>query len=84
MKADFPETERRTATVLFTAGPLVYLASIALAVVSPYVFLAFQGALALYYALTPYRAVSAGEILRLNESLVTRHEVPALSGCVQR
>ena len=53
LKADFPETERRTATVLFTAGPLVYLASIALAVVSPYVFLAFQGALALYYAFDP-------------------------------
>ena len=53
LEPDFPESERRTATVLFIAGSFVYISSIGLALISPYVFLAFQAALAAYYALDP-------------------------------
>jgi uncharacterized membrane protein len=49
----FPEEQRRTATVLFTAGALLYGAALGLAFVGAYAFLAVQGALAVYYALDP-------------------------------
>jgi uncharacterized membrane protein len=53
LEPDFPESERKSATVLFIAGSFVYISSIGLALISPYVFLAFQAALAAYYALDP-------------------------------
>ena len=49
----FPEDQRRTSTVLFLVGNGVYLTSIGVAFISPYLCLAFQGALAVYYALDP-------------------------------
>ncbi len=50
---DFPESERRTSTMLFIAGTGIYALSIVIALWSPYVCLAFHGALAVYYALDP-------------------------------
>ncbi|HLI01031.1 MAG TPA: TMEM175 family protein [Acidimicrobiales bacterium] len=49
----FPESERRTATLLFNAGSLAYAAAIGVAFVDAYAFLAVQGALAVYYAFDP-------------------------------
>jgi uncharacterized membrane protein len=49
----FPETERATATVLFTIGPPLYSMSIIVAFINAYACLAFHAALALYYALDP-------------------------------
>ena len=51
---DFPESQRATSTVLFTAGTVAYLVSIGVALIfSPYICLAFHGALAAYYAFDP-------------------------------
>jgi len=50
---DFPETQRSVATILFVAGAFVYVASIGVALINPYLCLVFQGALALYYAFDP-------------------------------
>jgi uncharacterized membrane protein len=50
---DFPESQRRTSTILFVAGTGVYLVAIGVALINPYLCLAFQGALALYYAFDP-------------------------------
>ncbi len=50
---DFPEAQRNMATILFVAGAFVYTASIAVAFINPYLCLAVQGALALYYAFDP-------------------------------
>ncbi|HZD64942.1 MAG TPA: TMEM175 family protein [Acidimicrobiales bacterium] len=49
----FPEAERGRATVLFSLGAVVYTASVGIAFLSASVFLALQGALAVYYALDP-------------------------------
>lgn len=49
----FPEAERRTATLLFTAGTIPYTLSIGVALLSPFACLAFHAALAVYYALDP-------------------------------
>jgi uncharacterized membrane protein len=49
----FPETERVTATVLFTIGPAMYTISVVVAFIDAYACLAFHAALALYYALDP-------------------------------
>jgi uncharacterized membrane protein len=49
----FPEDQRRTANILFTAGGLVYLASIGVAFINPYACLAFHAVLAAYYAFDP-------------------------------
>jgi uncharacterized membrane protein len=49
----FPEEQRRTATVLFTIGPVIYLFTIVVALVNAYACLAVHGALAVYYALDP-------------------------------
>jgi uncharacterized membrane protein len=49
----FPEAQRTMATMLFVAGAFVYGASIGVAFINPYLCLAVQGALALYYALDP-------------------------------
>jgi uncharacterized membrane protein len=51
--SSFPEDERHTATLLFTAGALVYAAAVGLAFVNAYAFLVLQAALACYYALDP-------------------------------
>jgi uncharacterized membrane protein len=50
---EFPEAQRTIATILFIAGPFAYSVSIGLAFVNPYLCLAFQGCLAVYYALDP-------------------------------
>ena len=49
----FPEEQRRTTTLLFTAGSVPYTVSVAVAFVSPYVCLAFHAVIAVYYALDP-------------------------------
>ena len=49
----FPEDQRRTATMLFTAGPVIYAGTIVIALVNAYACLALHGALAVYYALDP-------------------------------
>jgi uncharacterized membrane protein len=49
----FPEEQRRSATVAFTAGPVVYTLAIGIAFISAYAVLAFHGLLAVYYAVDP-------------------------------
>lgn len=49
----FPEEERRTATLLFTVGVLLYTLAVGVAFWNAYVFLAVQAAFALYYAIDP-------------------------------
>jgi uncharacterized membrane protein len=49
----FPEEHRKPATVLFTVGVGIYTVSIGVAFINPYAALAFQGLLAVYYALDP-------------------------------
>lgn len=53
LKSTFPEAQRRTATLAFTLGAVVYALSIGIAFVNAYACLAFHGALALYYAFDP-------------------------------
>jgi uncharacterized membrane protein len=53
LRADFPEEERATATLLFTFGVVVYTISVGVAFLNAYAFLALQGALAVYYAFDP-------------------------------
>jgi uncharacterized membrane protein len=53
LRPEFPEERRREATIAFNAGSVVYTAAVGIAWVSPYAALAFQGALAVYYALDP-------------------------------
>jgi uncharacterized membrane protein len=62
LEPDFPESQRATATLLFTIGTVVYTASIGVAFIDPYACLAFHAALAVYYALDPVsrRASRAG------------------------
>jgi uncharacterized membrane protein len=63
LRADFPEGERATATLLFTFGVLVYTLAVGVAFLNAYAFLALQGALAVYYALDPIsrRVVRQGQ-----------------------
>jgi uncharacterized membrane protein len=63
LRADFPEEQRATATLLFTVGVLVYALSIGVAFLNAYAFLAVQGLLAVYYALDPIsrRAARQGQ-----------------------
>jgi uncharacterized membrane protein len=49
----FPESERRTATVLFTIGTVLYTVTVVIAFINAYVCLAAHAALAVYYALDP-------------------------------
>jgi uncharacterized membrane protein len=49
----FPESERRTATILFTGGSLAYTLSVGIAFINAYACLAFHAALAVYYAFDP-------------------------------
>jgi len=53
LRPEFPEAQRTVATILFIAGAFVYCASIGVAFINPYLCLAVQGLLALYYALDP-------------------------------
>jgi uncharacterized membrane protein len=53
LRPDFPEGQRKMATVLFSAGVLFYAIATGIAFLNPYVCLAFHGALALYYAFDP-------------------------------
>jgi uncharacterized membrane protein len=49
----FPEAERRTASLLFSLGGVVYAAGIGVAFLDAYAFLGLQAALAVYYAFDP-------------------------------
>ena len=49
----FPEAQRRTATLAFTLGAVVYAVSIGVAFINAYACLAFHSALAVYYAFDP-------------------------------
>jgi uncharacterized membrane protein len=49
----FPESERATATVLFTLGTVLYTIAVVIAFINAYACLAFHALLALYYALDP-------------------------------
>jgi len=53
LHSGFPEEQRRTATVAFTAGGVIYTLAIAIAFVSAYAVLAFHFAAAVYYAVDP-------------------------------
>jgi uncharacterized membrane protein len=53
LNPDFPESQRRVSTALFTAGVVFYVISIGVAFINPYACLAFHAALAIYYALDP-------------------------------
>jgi uncharacterized membrane protein len=50
---EFPEEQRRRATVLFNIGPFLYGVTILVALINAYACLALHGALAVYYALDP-------------------------------
>jgi hypothetical protein len=49
----FPESQRRLATTLFLAGPVLYVVAIGIAFINAYACLAFHAVLAIYYALDP-------------------------------
>ena len=49
----FPEDQRRTATVIFTSGTVVYPATVLIGLLNAYACLAVHGALAVFYALDP-------------------------------
>jgi hypothetical protein len=53
LTSSFPESQRRTATLAFTLGAVVYALSIGVAFINAYACLAFHGALAVYYAFDP-------------------------------
>ncbi len=53
LRSDFPESERRVSTLLFTMGGLIYAASVGVAFLNAFAFLALQAALAVYYAFDP-------------------------------
>jgi len=56
----FPEAQRRSATMAFTAGSVVYTFSIAIALINAYALLAFHFLAVVYYAVDPLsRRVSA-------------------------
>ena len=50
---DFPEEARRSATVAFAGGGVVYTLAIGIAVINAYAALAFYALLAVYYAVDP-------------------------------
>jgi uncharacterized membrane protein len=53
LEPSFPEGERRMATLLFTAGAIVYAVSVGVALINAYACLAFHAALAVFYAFDP-------------------------------
>ena len=50
---EFPESERKMATLLFSLGVVVYTLGVGVAFLNAFAFLAVQGGLAVYYALDP-------------------------------
>lgn len=56
----FPEDQRRSATVAFTVGAVIYTVAIGIALISAYAVLAFQGLSAVYYAVDPLSRRIAG------------------------
>lgn len=50
---DFPESQRKIATLLFSIGTVAYTLSIGVAFINAYACLVFHGVLAVYYALDP-------------------------------
>lgn len=61
LQPTFPESQRAMATILFTLGVVLYTIAFGLAFLNAYVFLAFQAALAVYYALDPISRRAARE-----------------------
>ena len=53
LHARFPEEQRRSATVAFSAGSAVYTLAILIALVNAYACLAFHALMAVYYAVDP-------------------------------
>jgi len=53
LHAGFPEEQRRSATVAFSGGSVVYTLAIGIALINAYALLAFHALLALYYAVDP-------------------------------
>ncbi len=53
LSPEFPESQRKTSTLLFVAGTVFYAISIAIGLFAPILCLAFHGALAVYYAFDP-------------------------------
>jgi uncharacterized membrane protein len=53
LKEDFPEAQRRASTVAFVSGTGVYVISIGVAFINPYLCLGFHAALGLYYGFDP-------------------------------
>ena len=53
LHADFPEGRRRSATVAFTAGSVVYTLALIIAVINAYACLVFHALMAVYYAVDP-------------------------------
>ena len=61
LDAAFPEEQRRGATVAFSVGSVLYTLAVGIAVINAYAALAFQFALAVYYAVDPLsRRLRAG------------------------
>jgi hypothetical protein len=53
LNADFPEAQRRSATVAFTVGSALYTLAIGIAFINAYAVLAFHFVAAAYYAVDP-------------------------------
>jgi len=53
LHSSFPEDQRRSATLGFSSGTVVYTLAIGLAFVNAYALLAFHAAMAVYYAVDP-------------------------------
>jgi uncharacterized membrane protein len=53
LKPEFPEEQRRRATVAFTFGTAIYLATIVVGLINAYACLAIHGAIGVYYAFDP-------------------------------
>jgi len=60
----FPESERAMATVLFTIGVAAYTLALGIAFINAYACLAFQGLMAVYYALDPLSRRAARRVAR--------------------
>jgi len=70
LESSFPEMERRTATLLFSSGSVVYTAAVGIAFANPYAFLGFQAALAAYYAFDPLSRRAERALNRSEQPLV--------------
>jgi uncharacterized membrane protein len=69
----FPESQRSTATMLFTVpGVVLYTIAIVIAFVNAYACLAFHGLLALYYALDPLSRWAVGRAAAERDTVLKR------------